>query len=63
MIDRHTQSEAARRALREQLKYSTDPEWVRQQMGEHQFSRTFIVVALLVGVLAFYGVFAAIASI
>jgi hypothetical protein len=56
MIDRHTQSEAARRALAEQLKYSTDPEWVRRQMGEHQFSKAFVIVAWAVGFLAFYSV-------
>jgi hypothetical protein len=63
MIDEHTRLAESRRALREQIKWSTDPEWVREQLDEHQFSRTFIVVALLVGVLAFYGVFAAVASI
>ena len=63
MIDEHSRLAESRRALREQIKWSTDPEWVREQLDEHQFSRTFIVVALLVGVLAFYGVFAAVASI
>jgi hypothetical protein len=63
MIDRHTQHEAARRDLERQLKWSTDPEWVRQQMGEHQFSKTFIIVAGAVGALAMWAVFVAIASI
>jgi hypothetical protein len=63
MVDEHTRLAESRRALREQIKWSTDPEWVREQMGEHQFSKTFIVVAACVGALAFYGVFAAIASI
>ena len=63
MIDRHTQTEAARRALREQLKYTTDPEWVRRQLDEPQFSKPFVIVALCVGMLAFYGVIFACASI
>ena len=63
MIDRHTQTEAARRALREQLKWSTDPEWVRRQLDEPQFSKAFIIVTLAVGMLAFYGVIFACASI
>jgi hypothetical protein len=56
MIDRHHQTEAARRALREQLKYSTDPQWVREQLDEHQFSWPFIIVAWAIGFLAFYSV-------
>ena len=59
MIDRHTQLESMRR----DIAASTDPAWVRQQYGQEQFSKTFIIVTALVGALAFYGVFAAIASI
>ena len=63
MIDEHTRLAESRRALREQIKWSTDPEWVREQLDEHQFSKAFIIVAACVGALACYGVLAAIASI
>jgi hypothetical protein len=59
MIDHLKRSEQFRRAIRG----STDPQWVREQFHEEQFSRTFIFVTLCVGALAMYGVFAAIASI
>jgi hypothetical protein len=59
VIPQHQQSEAFRKAIRG----STDPQWVREQFHEEQFSPAFIIVAACVGALAFYGVFAAIASI
>ncbi len=60
MVDRHHQTEAMRR----DIATSTDPQWMREQYGQpEQFSKAFIIVTALVGALAFYGVFAAIASI
>lgn len=63
MIPQHKQSEAHRSQLLRQVPYSTDPQRLRDMAGEEQFSKAFVIVAALVGALAFYGVFAAIASI
>lgn len=60
MIDRNHQSEACRR---DQIRTSTDPQWVREQYGEHQFSTRFLIVAYSVLALACYGIFSAIAAI
>jgi hypothetical protein len=51
-MDRYHQTEAARRAIREQLKWSTDPEYIRRQLDEHQFSKAFVIVAAIIGGLA-----------
>jgi hypothetical protein len=63
MIDHLHRSEAYRQDMAQQERISTDPEWVRQQMGKHQYSRTFCICMAIIGALAFSAAFIAIGSI
>lgn len=62
MISRHCQHEAMRRDRL--IRTSTDPQWVREQLGQpHQYSRTFVICMLFLGTAAAYGILFACASI
>jgi hypothetical protein len=51
-------------AFQKMVRESTDPQWVREQIGRpHQYSRTFTVLMLFLGTAAAYGALFACASI
>ena len=60
MVSEHERLEAFRR----DVAASTDPQWVREQLGHpHQYSRTFCLCMAIIGALAFSAAFIAIGSI
>lgn len=78
MISEHERLEAFRRELprvhvrtdpqwfpeaKRSIAASTDPAWMREQYGVHQYSRTFTVCMLFLGTAAAYGILFACASI
>lgn len=63
MLSEQERFAAFRRDLERQIPCSTDPAWVRAQIGQHQYSKTFIIAVAFIGFLAGWGIFAAVASI